>query len=633
MQMSRAPTTLPEQKQELPSLVYSSHNSLQLCSGSHFRLKHIFQFLPTTEIKSIMADSFKFCVTCSREMNILDTHDECFRHRHCFKAFPCDVCKSWSEETWNAVTKMVDKAIVRSQKPATITSDDDRQHPAVQIPSMGNNIAASSSTAGTIPTPTTTNFPRTVQGPFMGSPTAVMNSMPFGMMGYNPFMFTSQDAFQSMLDERIKLMMSKNLGSNSNAEKPQLSKPNTITSDNGNTNNLEKRTKRFDKFMPSQTQSPQHSESDSEAPVINTNTRDVVDLMDNNNNDFLSETASVVSVDKHSETDTEFSQCAQTGEWKQFVHKMANELNITLETDQDDQQFKSYVSDRLLPGSKESTKAKLPLEGNVIKALQGVDKEWQSKGRIRAFKASDDQKYAVTADHFQQFCKTPHLDSNIEEGIMGQPAKRGATSEKSRFKFADKANVARNAELRKIDLGARLLMREVSYGSLVTAYLDRVVSDDDKTEALQALLQIFSSMADITSRIIVESVAARRNLHLQDMSFKNKATESKLLSMSSIGDELFKGQFFDILHSSAENIRDAKETQFLRNSKVDSRKRKSDDQDQGSDNKGAKSPRYSNNSRNRRNSKSKSSGNNNDKHGGSSKKSSDSQRSGFRTPK
>ena len=61
-------------------------------------------------------------------------------------------------------------------------------------------------------------------------------------------------------------------------------------------------------------------------------------------------------------------------------------------------------------------------------------------------------------------------------------------------------------------------MREVSYGSLVTAYLDRVVSDDDKTEALQALLQIFSSMADITSRIIVESVAARRNLHLQDMS-------------------------------------------------------------------------------------------------------------------
>ena len=28
---------------------------------------------------------------------------------------------------------------------------------------------------------------------------------------------------------------------------------------------------------------------------------------------------------------------------------------------------------------------------------------------------------------------------------MGQPAKRGATLEKSRFKFADKANVARNA--------------------------------------------------------------------------------------------------------------------------------------------------------------------------------------------
>ena len=34
MQLSRAPTTLSEQKQELPSLVYSSHNSLQLCEGT-----------------------------------------------------------------------------------------------------------------------------------------------------------------------------------------------------------------------------------------------------------------------------------------------------------------------------------------------------------------------------------------------------------------------------------------------------------------------------------------------------------------------------------------------------------------------------------------------------------------------
>ena len=88
---------------------------------------------------------------------------------------------------------------------------------------------------------------------------------------------------------------------------------------------------------------------------------------------------------------------------------------------------------------------------------------------------------------------------------MGQPAKRGATSEKSRFKFADKANVARNAELRKIDLGARLLMREVSYGSLVAAYLDRVVSDDDKTEALQALLQIFIPPATKLGGGILES--------------------------------------------------------------------------------------------------------------------------------
>ena len=51
------------------------------------------------------------------------------------------------------------------------------------------------------------------------------------------------------------------------------------------------------------------------------------------------------------------------------------------------------------------------------------------------------------------------------------------------------------------------------------------------------------------------------------MAFKNKATETKLLNMSTLGSDIFLGKFFDVLHSSAENIRDAKETQHLRSSK------------------------------------------------------------------
>jgi hypothetical protein len=45
------------------------------------------------------------------------------------------------------------------------------------------------------------------------------------------------------------------------------------------------------------------------------------------------------------------------------------------------------------------------------------------------------------------------------------------------------------------------------------------------------------------------------------MSFKNKSTENKLKQLSTLGPNLFAGKFFDLLHDSAANIRDAKETQ------------------------------------------------------------------------
>lgn len=143
---------------------------------------------------------------------------------------------------------------------------------------------------------------------------------------------------------------------------------------------------------------------------------------------------------------------------------------------------------------------------------------------------------------------------------------------------------SRNNELWKIDQGSRLLLRELTYASLITSYVDNVVSDEDKTEALQALMQVFKSMADVTSRMLVGAVAARRAIHIEDLAFKNKATENKLLVQTTLNPKLFCGKYFDILHASAESMRDAKETQHLRGSKQrgdaalsSARKRKGDE--------------------------------------------------------
>lgn len=128
---------------------------------------------------------------------------------------------------------------------------------------------------------------------------------------------------------------------------------------------------------------------------------------------------------------------------------------------------------------------------------------------------------------------------------------------------------SRNNNLWKINQESRLLLRELSYASLITSYVDNVVADQDKTKALHdtLLMQVFKSMADVTSRILVGAVSARRFIHIEDLAFKNKATENKFLVQSTLNPMLFCVNYFDILYSSAESLRNAKETQHLRSSK------------------------------------------------------------------
>ena len=64
-----------------------------------------------------------------------------------------------------------------------------------------------------------------------------------------------------------------------------------------------------------------------------------------------------------------------------------------------------------------SPRCRLPLDGVVLNALHSVDKEFVNKGTLRTFKASDDEKFQISSNHFNQFCTPPHLDENAEEGL------------------------------------------------------------------------------------------------------------------------------------------------------------------------------------------------------------------------
>jgi hypothetical protein len=63
-----------------------------------------------------------------------------------------------------------------------------------------------------------------------------------------------------------------------------------------------------------------------------------------------------------------------------------------------------------------------------------------------------------------------------------------------------------NIELKKIDSQSRLLLRQISHGVLLTSYIAKVNIDDDRLDALEALLQVFKAMSDVTARIAVNFV-------------------------------------------------------------------------------------------------------------------------------
>lgn len=93
------------------------------------------------------------------------------------------------------------------------------------------------------------------------------------------------------------------------------------------------------------------------------------------------------------------------------------------------------------------------------------------------------QKYGVVSSDFEKHCTTPRLDDNTEDSNF---TKRKCN--KNSYRFRNPMLHSRNNELCKIDQESRLLLRELSYASLITSYVDNVVSDQDKTEALQSLI-------------------------------------------------------------------------------------------------------------------------------------------------
>lgn len=509
---------------------------------------------------SQISSDYKQCKSCDKLINIIDGHEECFRHRICNKSFPCEICKSWSLDQHEKVQRMIDKC--RSSKtpgPSSPHTGTD-QGATNSNPHKGVDLSISPSMGTT--TCSTGLFNETTD----------LNAQAKDFFG-NPFMWMqTSDFWKDMIDKRVQEAL------HSNSTIPIFTSTSTCTptytatvistcSINSVSTNARPITSqsssstrhRFNKFANADYEDI--SDVESEISVAAPNNPSISGSRSDNENDEQSSLAGTSNIDQ--------IDLNNNLSFANLMLKVSNELGIKVDDNKSEETHFDSVTDILSSDKKTNTapRCRLPLDGVVLNALHTVDRELMSKGTLRNFKASDDEKFQISNDHFTKFCTSPHLDENAEEGLAScnqQNYSKNSSAKNSSFHFKNRDRFQHNMEMKKIDSQSRLLLRQISYGVLLTSYIAKVQDTDDKLDALKALVDVFKSMSDVTSRISLNTVKSRRVLHIKEMSFKNKSTENKLKQITSLGPNLFAGKFFDLLHDSAENIRDAKETQHLR---------------------------------------------------------------------
>lgn len=488
-----------------------------------------------------MDNEFKDCSKCSGKMNVLDDHVFCYKHRLCNEAFPCDTCRTWSKERRDKITKMIGKSLQKTIK-------------------MNNKVPQSVCGDGTAVQDTSPSVEAAVRGTSNIEESHVGN---FNNDGSVSEVVNLSDIIQDQVRQHLELLLKrKDVDINFNDQHTVTA--NEIRTTGKNESAISKMATidrpHFDKFKAYDEQ--MSSFESSAADVLSVNAQD---------NDFedIDSNASMAGMCTISDAPVEVPFGAPDSsdplQWNCFVSKMAKVLNIDIEAEDPlENERKSFISSRLKGDKSDKKKSlvKMPIEGTLIDMIKTVEKEATS-GHLknRSVRGRDDKAFMVKKDDFDAFCNPPKLDDNIEEGLVaGQKGNFG----KSKVSLSPFHKELDN-DFRRIDNSARALFRAISYGTMIAAFLDEAECEDDKIEGRKALINCFRSMADLTARVMANSVLSRRKVFLKNVDFISKATEKKLLKLPIFGSQLFNGQYFESLHTSAENLRDARETQNVYN--------------------------------------------------------------------
>ncbi|XP_062598250.1 uncharacterized protein LOC134259673 [Saccostrea cucullata] len=351
-----------------------------------------------------MEKEFKDCSKCSGKMNILDDHVFCYKHRLCNEAFPCDICKTWSKEQRDKITKMIEKSVqktikMNSKVPQSVYGDG----MAVQDVSPSVEAAVQES-----------------------NDNALLNAE-----RNRPDVVDLSAIVQEQVRQQVELLFKqKNVDENFNdqhnisafaASEARLIRGNETT--NSKTATISR--PHFDNFKAYDEQMSAFESSVAEVLSVNARDNDFEDIDSN---------ASFGGLCTNSDAAVEVPFGAPDSsdplQWNGFVSKMAKVLNIDLEAEDPlENERKSFISSRLKGDKSDKKKSllKMPIEGTLIDMIKTVEKEATSEHlKNRSVRGRDDKAFMVKKDDFDAFCNPPKLDDNIEEGlVVGQKGSFG----------------------------------------------------------------------------------------------------------------------------------------------------------------------------------------------------------------
>ncbi|CAG2240441.1 unnamed protein product [Mytilus edulis] len=327
-----------------------------------------------------MEDKYKNCVKCTSRMNVLDTHEECYRHRICHKAFPCNICREWDDEKRSLVDKMLEKA--RSK----LSLSSSAVNPSVQ--EAGNKLETAK--LSELASPAKHDKLSKVRTDHRADDRETQGTgVHFEAVEFNKF-----------IADQVQMQLKKLLPQQGLIASDEMHASIDSKCEISESQSLSRPRAHYSKFMP----------SDDQISVVSHEIEDEISMggsaiSDENNNDAHSQ-----SQHSHEKDFSLFSEGAPGStdpvQWNNFLHKLTTKLKIDCSEETEvDSVRTSYLPSRLNPGnSNKSTNLKLPLEGTTVEVFKNVEKEAMS-GRLknRSVRLRDDKAFMVSKKISQNF--------------------------------------------------------------------------------------------------------------------------------------------------------------------------------------------------------------------------------------